>query len=250
WHPFTLVLGTSSASGNFITGSGNALCILFLTQQSTAEAMMVSIAVSKVVMDVVDWPMQAPLRNRFRDLLESDMKEILHQRMWETESYKTNEDHTQLFESLEKSMKRDHSEELTQDLAEARKKKKKHRESPKTPPGSPPHQPPTPPPPTRPSEPSRAPGAFGSSKVNLRQDWWKPLKEERPATPEPAWSILSSDAPVPPNNWASALASNYSPPPEDSFLAQTEDSLLAQTGDMATFIDWFCKRRDITELKP
>nr|GEW54351.1 hypothetical protein [Tanacetum cinerariifolium] len=67
-------------------------------------------------------------------------------------------------------------------------------------------------------------------KVNLRQDWWKPLEEERPATPEPAWSILSSDVPVPTNNWASALASNCSPPPEDS--------LLAQTCDIAMFMDW------------
>ncbi|GJV56811.1 hypothetical protein Tco_1457816 [Tanacetum coccineum] len=25
--------------------------------------------------------------------------------------------------------------------------------------------------------------------VNLRQNWWKPLTEDRPATPEPAWSI-------------------------------------------------------------
>nr|GEZ48125.1 hypothetical protein [Tanacetum cinerariifolium] len=31
WHPSTVVVGTSSACGNFITGSGNALCILFLT---------------------------------------------------------------------------------------------------------------------------------------------------------------------------------------------------------------------------
>nr|GFB74991.1 hypothetical protein [Tanacetum cinerariifolium] len=54
-------------------------------------------------------------------------------------------------------------------------------------------------------------------KVNLRQDWWKPLEEERPATPEPAWTISSSDVP---------------------------------TGDIDTFIDWFCKRRGITELKP
>nr|GFA63992.1 hypothetical protein [Tanacetum cinerariifolium] len=30
-------------------------------------------------------------------------------------------------------------------------------------------------------------------KVNLCQDWWKPLEEKRPATPEPAWSIPSSD---------------------------------------------------------
>nr|GFC34600.1 hypothetical protein [Tanacetum cinerariifolium] len=76
----------------------------------------------------------------------------------------------------------------------------------------------------------------------LRQGWWKPFEQERPATLEPLWSIRSSDVPVPTNNWASALASNYLPPPEDS--------LLAQTGDMAIFIDWFCKRRGITELKP
>nr|GEZ48516.1 monodehydroascorbate reductase [Tanacetum cinerariifolium] len=302
-------------------------------QQSTTETMMmkridiphqVSKAVSKGVTEAVEWAMQAPLRNRFRDLPEADMKEILHQRMWETESYKSHKDHMQLYKALEKSMNRDHSQELAQDLLEARKKKKKSRESPKTPPGSPPHQPPPPPPPARPSEASGAPGASGSSKVpppppppsstnqesqskgsaapsssrtaasaeyqawtttdirlrpsisltptnlemdedmgpdkqaqslddedigsayitkvNLRQDWWKPLEEERPATPEPSWSIPSSDAPVPTNNWASALASDYSPPPEDS--------LLAQTGDIATFMDWFCKRRGITELKP
>nr|GFA42629.1 hypothetical protein [Tanacetum cinerariifolium] len=60
-------------------------------------------------------------------------------------------------------------------------------------------------------------------KVNLLQDWWKPLEEDRPATPEPAWSISSSDVHIPKNNWASALASTYSSPPEDSLLAQTGD---------------------------
>nr|GEU95106.1 retrovirus-related Pol polyprotein from transposon TNT 1-94 [Tanacetum cinerariifolium] len=259
----------------------------------------VSKAVSEVVTEAIDWAMQAPLRNRFKDLPEADMKEILHQRMWETESYKSHEDHMQLFQALEKSINRDHSEELAQDLAEARKKKKKSRESPKTLFVSPPHQPPPPPPPAGPSRASGAPGASGSSqvppppppplstnqesqskgsaapsssktatsaeyqawmmtdirlrpsisltsadlemdedmgpdeqaqssddedigsayipKVNLRQDWWKPLDEERPATPEPAWSISSSNVP---------------------------------TGDIATFMDWFCKRRGITELKP
>nr|GFC84502.1 hypothetical protein [Tanacetum cinerariifolium] len=34
------------------------------------------------------------------------------------------------------------------------------------------------------------------AQVNLRQDWWKPLEEDRPATPKPAWSIPSSDLPV------------------------------------------------------
>nr|GEX24891.1 hypothetical protein [Tanacetum cinerariifolium]GEX25074.1 hypothetical protein [Tanacetum cinerariifolium] len=243
-------------------------------------------------------PPQAPQQSTTEAIMvkriEADMKEILHQRMWESDSYKSHEDHMQLFEALEKSMNRDHSEELTQDLAKARKKKKKGRESPKTPPGSPPHQPPPPPRPAGPSGDLGAPRACGSAQmppsppptsstnqespskgsaapnleidkdmapdeqaqssddedigsahiptVNIRQGWWKPFEEERLTTPKPAWSIRSSDVPVPMNNWASALVSNYSPPPEDS--------LLAQTGDIATFIDWFYKRRGITKLKP
>nr|GEX18455.1 hypothetical protein [Tanacetum cinerariifolium] len=262
----------------------------------------VSIAISEVVTDTVDWPIQAPLRNHFRDLSEVDMKEILHQRMWESDSYKSHEDHMQLFEALEKSMNRDHSEELAHDLVEARKKRKKGRESGKMPPGSPSHQPPPPPSPAGPSRTSRAPRAFGSQvtpppppptstnqdspskgstapsplktaattehqawttpdvtlkplisltpadldmdeamgpdeqaqlsneedigsayilTVNLRQGWWKPFEEERPTTLEPAWSIRSSDMPIPTNNWASSLASNYSTPHEDSLLTQT-----------------------------
>nr|GEU88754.1 copia protein [Tanacetum cinerariifolium] len=233
----------------------------------------VSIDVSEVVTDAVDWAMQAPLRNRFRDLPKADMKVILHQRMWETESYITHDDHKQLFEALEKSMNCDHSEELAQDLAEARKKKKKMGDpgafrSSQLPP------PPPPPPPLftsqeSPSKGSAAPspsktaasakyqawtttdvrvmpsisltpadlemdedmgpdeqaqlsddediGSAHIPKVNLRQDWWKPLEEEQPAMHEPTWLIPLSDAP---------------------------------TGDMATFIDWFCKRQCITELKP
>nr|GEV27009.1 hypothetical protein [Tanacetum cinerariifolium] len=222
-------------------------------------------AVSEVVTEAVDWSMQAPLRNHFRDLLEADMKEILHQRMWETKSYKSHEDHMQLYEALEKSM----------------------------------NLPPPLPPPSSTNQESQSKGSAAPSssktaasaeyqawmttdvrlgpsisltpadlqidedmapdkqaqssddedirsphipKVNLRQDWWKPLEEERPATLELAWLISLSDVPVLTNNWASALASNYSPPPEDL--------LLAQTGDIATFIDWFRKRRGITELKP
>nr|GEX20307.1 hypothetical protein [Tanacetum cinerariifolium] len=59
----------------------------------------VSIAVSEVVTDAVDWAMQALLRNRFRDLPEADMKEILHQRMWESDSYKSHEDLLSVTES-------------------------------------------------------------------------------------------------------------------------------------------------------
>ncbi|GJW15074.1 hypothetical protein Tco_0019207 [Tanacetum coccineum] len=109
--------------------------------------------------------MQAPLRERFRDLPEADMKEILHNRMWESKSYQTHEDHMTLYEALEKSMARDNSDQLLSDLAKARKKKKKRQGSPKTPPGSPPHPPPPPPPPAGPSGTLGASGASGSSKT-------------------------------------------------------------------------------------
>ncbi|GJY74161.1 hypothetical protein Tco_0478592 [Tanacetum coccineum] len=71
-------------------------------------------------------------------------------------------------------------------------------------------------------------GGFGLT-ADLRKDWWKPLpKEERPATPELAWTIPSSNKSDVVNNWASALATTYEPP--------TKNSLLAKTRDMTTFM--------------
>ncbi|GJV09180.1 hypothetical protein Tco_1346836 [Tanacetum coccineum] len=78
-------------------------------------------------------------------------------------------------------------------------------------------------------------------KADSRQDWWKPLpEEERPATPEPAWTIPSSHKSDVENNWASALATTYEPP--------AENSLLAKTGDMTTFLKWYCRQVNKTEL--
>nr|GEW00546.1 retrovirus-related Pol polyprotein from transposon TNT 1-94 [Tanacetum cinerariifolium] len=95
-------------------------------QQSTVEAMMMK-RISELEhimanMIHVNKEMEKRLdkHGACRDLPEADMKEVLHQRMWKTESYKSHEDHMQLFEAFEKSMNRDHSEELTQVLAEAR----------------------------------------------------------------------------------------------------------------------------------
>ncbi|GJY26737.1 hypothetical protein Tco_0401463 [Tanacetum coccineum] len=66
--------------------------------------------------------------------------------MWENRSYKTHEDHKNLYEALEKSMDHDHSDQLQADLPEARKKRKKRSDSPRTPLRSPPPTPPPPPP--------------------------------------------------------------------------------------------------------
>ncbi|GKA04783.1 hypothetical protein Tco_0683903, partial [Tanacetum coccineum] len=74
------------------------------SQQSSTESILVSQAVDEIVTDAVDCAIQAPLRDRFRDLPEADMKEILHHRMWESNSYKAHEDHMKFYEALEKSM--------------------------------------------------------------------------------------------------------------------------------------------------
>ncbi|GJT70024.1 hypothetical protein Tco_1029310 [Tanacetum coccineum] len=78
-------------------------------------------------------------------------------------------------------------------------------------------------------------------KADMRKDWWKPLpEEERPATPEPAWTIPSSNKSDVANNWASALATTYEPP--------AENSLLAKIGDMTTFLKWYCRQVNKTTL--
>nr|GEW46494.1 copia protein [Tanacetum cinerariifolium] len=197
------------------------------------------------------------------DLPEADMKKVLHQRMWEIKSYKSHKDHMKLFEALEKSINHDQSEKLP---------------PPPPPPAGPSEAsgssqvPPPPPPPSSINKESSFKGSDvpNSSKTAALAEYqaWTTIDVRlRPSIlltlanlaidedmgPEeqaqlsddedikkPDWSILSTDVPVPTNNWASALTSNYSPPPEDS--------LLAQTGDIATFIDWFCKRRECHKL--
>nr|GEU51213.1 hypothetical protein [Tanacetum cinerariifolium] len=204
----------------------------------------VSKAINVVVTDAIDWAMQAPLRNRFRDLPEADMKEILHQRMWETESYKSHEDHMQLFEALEKSMNRDHSEELTKDLAEARKKKKK-----------------------RPSGASGAPGASGSSQVPPPPLPPSSTNQESQSKGFATPSSSKTAASVEYQAWTTTdirLRPSISLTPADLQMdtdmapdeqAQSSDDKdirsahIPKTSNIATFMDWLCKRRGITELK-
>ncbi|GKD20707.1 hypothetical protein Tco_1222410 [Tanacetum coccineum] len=185
----------------------------------------VSKAVDEIVTDAIDWAIQAPLRDRFRDL-------------------------TELYKALEKSMDFDHTDQLLTDLAEARRKKKRRHDSPKTPPGSPPHQPPPPPPPAAtPSSSKRVASAeytawtttdirFKSSVSSILEDL--PMNDDS-APDEQVHSSDDEDIGSDHIPKASALASTYAPPPENS--------LLAQTGDMVIFMDWYYKKQGITELK-
>nr|GEV18804.1 hypothetical protein [Tanacetum cinerariifolium] len=184
-------------------------------------------AVDEIVTDAVDWVMQALLRACFSDLPTVDMKEF----------------------------------SKNEYLEAARLKKRKRRNLPRTPFGSPsshlpPPSPPAgafgapgtsrasrssqlPPPPPHPSNdsmlnddsiPDEHVQLFNDEdikndqlpKADMRKDWWKPLpKEERPTTPKPAWTILSSNMSDVENNWAIALSSTYATPAENSLLAKT-----------------------------
>ncbi|GKE43361.1 hypothetical protein Tco_1470645, partial [Tanacetum coccineum] len=207
-------------------------------------------SVKEVVISSVKHTMRAPLCDRFKDLPTSDMKEILLQRMLEENYDMGHADHRAAYEALQDSIRRDECEDFDVDKAQEETKKKSKQDYPKTPPGSPP-SPPSPPPHPSSSTHQEDEQAYSNGEevgrdyiptVNLRQSWWKPLTKDRPATPEPAWTIPSCDLPVPTNNWASALKTTYVPPPENS--------LLAQTGDIAMFMDWYFKRQGISELTP
>ncbi|GJU92697.1 hypothetical protein Tco_1317453 [Tanacetum coccineum] len=65
--------------------------------------------------------------------------------------------------------------------------------------------------------------------------WFKPIPEsERPATPEPEWTIPPNDFPEPEINWANTYATTYQVP--------TENKLQRKTYDIGSFIKWFYRR--------
>ncbi|GJY22734.1 hypothetical protein Tco_0396392 [Tanacetum coccineum] len=88
--------------------------------------------VNEVVKEVVYTALQAPLREHFRDLSKFQMKEILHDRMFESGSYILHLDHTTLYEALKLSMQHEKNDEIHEALATPppkdsdQSKKKKH----------------------------------------------------------------------------------------------------------------------------
>ncbi|GJR18413.1 hypothetical protein Tco_0966940 [Tanacetum coccineum] len=185
-------------------------------------------AVRENVKEVVQVALQAPLQDSFRDLSEEDMKEMLHQRMFETCSYKSILEHITLYEALEASMKR----------AQRDDKRRRHNagasgsSQPQAPQSSA----------WKKSDTRDAPSS--SSKQQSGPHAEQPLKpipdDETPATPEPAWVIPTSYIPDAVNNWANAFATTHQ--------AHAENSLLEKTRDMRTFMNWYCQKMGKTEL--
>ncbi|GKE22721.1 hypothetical protein Tco_1434233, partial [Tanacetum coccineum] len=79
----------------------------------------------KAVTEAVQVALQAPLRERFQDLSEADIKEILRDRMFESGSYRSQPEHVALYEALEAAMERDNRDAF---LAEKDKSHKRRRD--------------------------------------------------------------------------------------------------------------------------
>nr|GEU94062.1 uncharacterized mitochondrial protein AtMg00810-like [Tanacetum cinerariifolium] len=137
--------------------------------------------INEVIKEVVHIALQALLRDRFRELPEADMKEILHQRMFESGSYKSLPEHVALYEALETSMERANMDEF---VAEKDKLRKRHRDD------QDPH------PPLPDSDPNlKDIDATYLPKLKTRLDWLKHvLEEDKLETPEPNWIIPFTDS--------------------------------------------------------
>ncbi|GKE65811.1 hypothetical protein Tco_1519972 [Tanacetum coccineum] len=140
--------------------------------------------------------MQAPLRARFRDLPTVNIKEILQQRMFEDDLYKDNNVHKDLYEDLQKSLELNYSNQHLADQEEARKKRRKRHDAPRSPHGY------------------ESTGIARVQELSLSDD------------------LMHDDSSL--DEQASALATTYEPP--------AENSLLLKIGDMTTFLNLYCQR--------
>ncbi|GKB16912.1 hypothetical protein Tco_0850835, partial [Tanacetum coccineum] len=245
-------------------------------------------AVRENVKEAVQIALQAPLRDRFRDLPEEDMKEMLHQRMFESGTYKSLPEHIALYEALEASMARAQRDEF---LAKKDKSRKRRRDD---------QDPPPPPPDSDLSKRRRHDtGASGSSQPPAPQSsaWKKSDTRDAPSSsskqqsgphdeqpvedipipdsanisdsedtgsahlphvkPRPEWlkPIPEDDRPATPEP-AWVIPTSHVPDAENNwanalattYQAPAENSLLEKTGDMRTFMNWYCQKMGKTEL--
>nr|GEZ49963.1 hypothetical protein [Tanacetum cinerariifolium] len=167
--------------------------------------------VNEAVKEVVHIALQASLRDHFKELLEADMKEILHQRMFESGSYKLLPEHVALYEALEASMERENRDEFVAKKDKSRKRRRDVNVSD-----------------------SEDTDTAHLPKIKTRPDWLKPLPEEdRPETPELDYIIPLTDLPDAENKWVDALGKSYKDPEENKLLNQTGDIDTARTAALS-----------------
>nr|GEV76248.1 hypothetical protein [Tanacetum cinerariifolium]GEX62080.1 hypothetical protein [Tanacetum cinerariifolium] len=80
--------------------------------------------VNETVKEAVQNALQAPVRERFKELSEFEMKEILRDRMFESGSYRSQPEHAALYNALEVSMDRENREEFFEATTKSRKRRR------------------------------------------------------------------------------------------------------------------------------
>nr|GEV91198.1 histone deacetylase 14 [Tanacetum cinerariifolium] len=206
--------------------------------------------IDEAVKEAVQIALQAPLKERFKDLSEADMKEILHDRMdkflaEKDKSQKTRRDEQDpplpLPDSDLNKTKRHDSDASgskqppapqpsgwkTFDSREAPSSSSKKKSVPYS---------------EQPVEDVSIPDDVNISdsedtdtshlpKIKTRPNWLKPVTEkDRSKTPKPNWVIPPNDLPKPENNWADSLGKSYKD--------RAKNKLLSKTKDMRSFIKW------------
>nr|GEW91501.1 hypothetical protein [Tanacetum cinerariifolium] len=78
--------------------------------------------VNETVKEDVHNVLQAPIHERFRELSKFEMKEILHDRMFESGSYRSYPEHSALYDALESSTDRGNREEFLEEITKSRKR--------------------------------------------------------------------------------------------------------------------------------
>nr|GEV09459.1 hypothetical protein [Tanacetum cinerariifolium] len=89
--------------------------------------------VNEVVKEAVHAALRAPLRDHFRELPEADMKEIPHQRMVKSGSYKSLPEDVALYEALEAFMERADRDEFLAEKDKSRKRRRNNQDPPPLP---------------------------------------------------------------------------------------------------------------------
>nr|GEX42419.1 copia protein [Tanacetum cinerariifolium] len=148
-------------------------------------------AIREKVKEAVQIALQALLQDRFKDLSEEDMKEMLHQRMFESGSYKSVPKYIALYEALEASwnghtgtsslLKR---KSLAETTCSSKQQSNPHTEQPVKD---------IPTPDFANISDSEDTDSAHLPKTKQRPEWFKPiLNDDMPATLKPAWVILAS----------------------------------------------------------
>ncbi|GKD75972.1 hypothetical protein Tco_1334254 [Tanacetum coccineum] len=221
--------------------------------------------VNETMKEAVHNALQALIRERFRDLTEFEMKEILRDQMFESGFYRSHPEHTTLYEALEAPISSSTSskglwlkqEEKHDSDASALKQPPTHTssawktsdtiESPsssskkKTTSQSEHHVDDIPILDDVHFSDSEDTGAAHLPKIKTRPDWLKPVPEvEALETLEPNWVVPPNDLPKTKNNWANAIAKAYKYP--------KENKLLQKTRDVGFFTKWYCKQIEKSKL--